>query len=69
VASFESGALPPLRRVVVSAHSRRCPHCACSLAELQQARAELLGRLPEGRAAAARRAAAEIETLLHRRLH
>jgi len=69
VASFESGGLPALRHAVVSAHSRRCPHCACSLAEIQQARNEILGPLPEGRAAAARRAAEEIETLLRRRLH
>lgn len=69
VAGFEAGSLPALRRALVSAHSRRCPHCACSLAEIQQARNEILGPLPDDRAAAARRAAEEIETLLRRRLH
>lgn len=69
VASFESGDLPARRSAIVGEHSRRCAHCACSLAEIQQARTELLGPLPAARALAARRAAEEIETLLRRRLH
>jgi hypothetical protein len=69
VASFESGDLSALRSAVVGEHSRRCAHCACSLAEIQQARNEILGPLPAARALAAQRAAAEIEMLLRRRLH
>jgi hypothetical protein len=69
VAGFESGTLSGVRRAVIDAHSRRCPYCACSLAELQQARLEILGLTPGGRAAVAQRAADEIETLLRRRLH
>ena len=69
VAGFESGTLPAVRRAVIDAHSRTCPYCACSLAELQQARTEILGANPMGRAAVAQRAAAQIETLVRRSLH
>lgn len=69
VAGFEAGILPAVQRAVIAAHARRCAHCACSLAEIQQARVELLGPSLSGRAAVVQRAAQEIETLLRRRLH
>lgn len=69
VAGFESGTLSAVRRAVVDAHSRRCAYCACSLAELQQARVEILGVTSGSSGAIAQRAAEDIETILRRRLH
>ena len=69
VAGFESGTLSAVRRAVIDAHSRRCAYCACSLAELQQARVEILGATSGGSAAVAQRAAESIEIQLRRRLH
>jgi hypothetical protein len=69
VARFESGELSELRNAVLQAHSSHCFRCGCSLAELQQARAEILGITPHARSLRSRRAAEEIQNLLRRRLH
>ncbi|MEO5769507.1 MAG: hypothetical protein ABIS92_14235 [Polyangia bacterium] len=69
VACLESGDLTANRRATMLAHTRRCPRCGLSLAELSQARRELLGAAPAARVAQAQRDAQQIAEALRLRLH
>ena len=69
VACLESGGLTPNRRVAVLAHTRRCARCGLSLAELSEARREILGATPDARSAQAQRAARQIAEAVRMRLH
>ncbi|MEP6653927.1 MAG: hypothetical protein ABJA82_11235 [Myxococcales bacterium] len=69
VACLESGDLTAHRRAAVLAHARRCPRCGLSLAELSQARREILGAAPATRSVQAQRAAQQIAEALRMRLH
>lgn len=69
VACSESGGLTERRREAILAHSQHCPRCRFALAELAQARRELLGATAADGFLQAQRAANEIAALLRHRLH
>lgn len=69
VAHFEAGDLVSARAVEVQYHLRHCARCKASLAEIRQARHEILGLTAVAQLHRSRRAAAEIQFLLRRRLH
>lgn len=69
IAAFEAGDLDGLRRAELTAHARHCKRCDTALAELQQARREILGATDLARLSRVRLAAREIEDALRRRLH
>jgi hypothetical protein len=69
VACFESGGLSDLRRAAVKAHSRSCMRCGFSLADIRQARTEILGATEKIRTLRSRHAAEEIQNLLRPRMH
>lgn len=69
LAAFEAGDLDGLGRAELTAHARHCVRCGTALAELQQARREILGTTDLARLSRVRLAAREIEDALRRRLH
>lgn len=69
IARIESGDLGGARRAVVIAHAGRCSRCGLTIAELREARNEILGPTPHARFAQSQRAAAAIENILRLRLH
>ncbi|MES1205139.1 MAG: hypothetical protein ABUS79_04305 [Pseudomonadota bacterium] len=69
VARFESGDLNEAQRATVIAHARQCARCGLSVAELREARKEILGGTADISTVRSLRAAEEIATILRLRLH
>lgn len=69
VARYEAGDLGTARAIEVQFHFRQCPRCVSSLAEIRQARHEILGLTPSSQATRSRHAAEEIRWVLRGRVH
>jgi anti-sigma factor ChrR (cupin superfamily) len=69
VARYESGDLSLARRATIQAHSGCCARCGTSLADIRQAREEILGSTANSTSTQSRHAAEEIRAILRRALH
>lgn len=68
MARYEAGDLGTARAIEVQFHFRQCPRCGSSLAEIRQARHEILGLTASSQATRARIAAEEIRKSMRCRL-
>lgn len=68
VARYEAGDLGTARAIEVQFHFRQCPRCGSSLADIRQARHEILGLTASSQAIRARTAAEEIRKSMRCRL-